>query len=142
MKQLLILILLSTMTHLETVAQKEKEDVKKAVISFVEAADAQNAEKVAEVLDEKFRLILNQLFGSSEVTAMDKPTYLQLIKDKKLGGDKRSVEFVSMEIVNQNASVRVKLKGSTLAFESFIQLIKTPEGKWKLINDLPYASKI
>lgn len=142
MKQLLILILLSIMTHLETVAQKEKEDVKNTITRFVEAADAQNAEELAEVLDEKFRLILNQLLGSSEVTAMDRQTYLQLIKDKKLGGDKRSIEFVSLEVMNQNASVRVKLKGSVLAFESFIQLIKTPEGKWKLINDLPYASKI
>lgn len=130
------------MTHLETVAQKEKEDVKNTITRFVEAADAQNAEELAEVLDEKFRLILNQLLGSSEVTAMDRQTYLQLIKDKKLGGDKRSIEFVSLEVMNQNASVRVKLKGSVLAFESFIQLIKTPEGKWKLINDLPYASKI
>lgn len=142
MKQLLILILLSIMTHLETVAQKEKEDVKNTITRFVEAADAQNAEELAEVLDEKFRLILNQLLGSSEVTAMDRQTYLQLMKDKKLGGDKRSIEFVSLEVMNQNASVRVKLKGSVLAFESFIQLIKTPEGKWKLINDLPYASKI
>lgn len=123
-------------------AQTEKEAVKEAITQFVQAADHQDADQVASILHDDFRVVMNQLFGSNEVNFMNKIVYVQLIRDKKMGGDKRTIDFVSVDVVNQNASVKVLLKGKTMVFESLLHLIKTADGKWKLINDLPFATKI
>lgn len=123
-------------------AQSEKEMVKNIITQFVEAADRQDADKVASVLHEDFRVVMNQLFGSTEISFMNKAVYVQLIRDKKMGGGKRTIDFVSVDVVNQNASVKVLLKGKTMVFESLLHLIKTTDGKWQLINDLPFATKI
>jgi ketosteroid isomerase-like protein len=142
MKNLFILLTLSIMTLNVAQAQSEKEVVKNVIIEFVDAADRQDADEVASILHDDFRVVMNQLFGSNEVSIMNKPVYVQLIRDKKMGGDKRTVDFVSVDVVNQNASVKVLLKGKTMIFESLLHLIKTADGKWQLINDLPFASKI
>ncbi|MEP2670880.1 MAG: nuclear transport factor 2 family protein [Cyclobacteriaceae bacterium] len=123
-------------------AQTEKEEVKNVITQFVQAADQQDAEQVASILHEDFRVVMNQLFGSNEVSTMSKSVYVQLIRDKKMGGEKRTIDFVSVDVVNQNASVKVLLKGKTMVFESLLHLIKTTDGKWQLINDLPFATKI
>lgn len=123
-------------------AQSEKEEVKKTITQFVQAADIQDADQVATMLHEDFRVVMNQLFGSTDVSFMNKSVYVQLIRDKKMGGDKRTIDFVSVDVVNQNASVKVLLKGKTMVFESLLHLIKTADGKWQLINDLPFATKI
>lgn len=130
------------MTTTTTHAQGEQEAVKATVIKFVKAADEQDAELVATMLNKRFRVVMNRLFGDTEVNEMERDAYVQLIKDKKMGGDKRSVEFISVEVAAQNASVHVKLKGKTMVFDSFIQLVKTADGKWQLVNDLPHATKI
>lgn len=141
MKNLLIALALMMISKVST-AQTEKEAVKEIVTQFVKAADNQNAELVSELLHDDFRVVMNQLFGSKEVILMNKSTYVQLIREKKMGGEKRSVEFISVDVVNQNASVKVLLKGKTMVFESLIQLIKATDGNWLLINDLPFAVKI
>jgi len=123
-------------------AQTEKEEVKNVITQNVQAADQQDADQVASILHEDFRVVMNQLFGSNEVSTMSKSVYVQLIRDKKMGGDKRTIDFVSVDVVNHNASVKVLLKGKTMVFESLLHLIKTADGKWQLINDLPFATKI
>ena len=123
-------------------AQTEKEEVKNVITQFVQAADIQDADQVATLLHEDFRVVMNQLFGSTDVSFMNKSVYVQLIRDRKMGGDKRTIDFVSVDVVNHNASVKVLLKGKTMVFESLLHLIKTADGKWQLINDLPFATKI
>ncbi len=142
MKNLFALLVLTFMISNVSFSQNDKEDVKRTVTEFVRAADQQNANAVASLLHSDFRVVMNQLFGSGDVSLMTKETYVQLIKSKKMGGDQRSVDFVSVDVVNQNASVKVILKGKTMIFESLLHLVKTADGKWQLINDLPYATKI
>ncbi|MEQ9593047.1 MAG: nuclear transport factor 2 family protein [Cyclobacteriaceae bacterium] len=137
----IILIALLTFT-LSAQAQGDKDVLKAVITKFVQAADAQKASELSSVLHSDFRIVMNQLFGSTEVALMDRKTYLQLVEEKKLGGDQRTIEFASIEIVNQNAAIKVILKGKTMVFESLIHAVKTKEGKWLLIDDLPYATKI
>lgn len=142
MKNLFILLTLSIMTLNVAQAQSEEEVVKNVIIEFVDAADRQDADEVASILHDDFRVVMNQLFGSTEVNFMNKAVYVQLIRDKKMGGDKRTIDFVSVDVVNKNASVKVLLKGKTMIFESHLHLIKIADGRWRLINDLPFATKI
>jgi hypothetical protein len=106
----------------------------------VEAGDSRNAVQLHNVLHANFRAVFNQLLGSNEVKIVSKELYLQLLAEGKLGGDTRNLEILSVDIVENNATVKVKLTGKTLTFQSFYQLIKV-DGNWQLIQDLPYASK-
>jgi hypothetical protein len=118
----------------------EKDKIIQTVKTYIEAGDSRNAAQLDTVLYSNFRAVFNQLLGSNEVKIVSKELYLQLIADGKLGGDSRSVEILSVDIIENNATVKAKLKGKALTFESFYQLIKV-NGNWQLIQDLPYATK-
>ena len=113
-----------------TVAAGEKEDrtmVKETLLQFAAAADAQQAEVLDKILDPNFRIVMNRLFGSTAVAVMDKTTYLNKIRAKEFGGDKRKVEIEALVINGNTASARVTFSGTKMTFVSFIQLIKTVE---------------
>jgi hypothetical protein len=118
----------------------EKDKIIQTVKTYIEAGDSRNAAQLDAVLHSSFRGVFNQLLGSNEVKIVSKEHYLQLIADGKLGGDSRKAEILSVDIVENNAAVKVRLQGKALTFESFYQLIKV-NGTWQLIQDLPFASK-
>jgi hypothetical protein len=118
----------------------EKDKIIQSVKTYIAAGDSRNAAQLDTVLYSNFRAVFNQLLGSNEVKIVSKELYLQLIADGKLGGDSRSVDILAVDIVENNATVKAKLKGETLTFESFYQLIKV-NGSWQLIQDLPFATK-
>lgn len=116
---------------------QEEESIREVIINFASNADNQEAMALGELLDNNFRIVMNQLFGSSEVSLIDKNTYLSKIKTKEWGGDQRQVKIERISVTGKTASVKVILKGSKMSMASFIQLIKNKDGDWKLISDLP-----
>jgi hypothetical protein len=112
-----------------------------AVREFAAFADLQQAEGLERVLHPQFRAVVNRPFGSTEISLMDKATYLQLIRERKIGGDTREVHLLSVDIVNQNATVKAVFEGKALRFVTFISLVRTPEGQWQVIGDMPDISK-
>jgi len=71
-------------------AQKtEVQNVEKVIAAFSKAGDDNNAEKLATYLDDNYRIVMNRLFGSTEVSVMPKSVYLDKISSKEFGGDKR-----------------------------------------------------
>ena len=59
---------------------RSSEDSIAAIINaFSKARDQQNTEVLEDLLDDNFRIVMNQLFGSTEVSIMPKSDYL----DKK-----------------------------------------------------------
>ena len=118
-----------------------EEQVKKALEEFVSAGDSRNVAKLDELLHAHFRVVANQLMGATAVNVMTKQQYLTLIKEGKLGGDTRTLEILSLEIVSKNASAHVRLKGKALTFDTFYHLVQSNEGSWQLVQDLPFVSK-
>ena len=116
-------------------------EITKVIEVFIKAGDARNRDELHTVLHDHFRVVANQLMGSSAVNVITKDQYLALIADGKLGGDTRTLSIQSLEIIGRNASARVKITGKQLTFESFYHLIQTDKGQWQLIQDLPFATK-
>lgn len=116
--------------------------VEKVVTSFANGADNQDVTTVDAVLHPDFRSVVNRLFGAETVSLMDKPTYLKLLEEKKIGGDKRRVQIISTDIVKNNAIVKVKLVGKKLVFTSYISLVKDTEENWQIIQDMPDIEKL
>lgn len=111
--------------------------VSKAVHAFSQSADTKDLKKMETVLHDDFRAIVNQAFESEKVEFMDKSLYLQLLKDGKIGGSKRKVELLSIDMTVNTAIVKAKLSGEQLIFTTFIQVVKNAKGEWKVLSDMP-----
>lgn len=131
----LIFALLCSIGYSQT--PKEKAAVESAIRRFGELADRQDDQSLALLLDDNFRLVMNQLFGSVETMIMTKQMYLDKIKKKEFGGEKREVTIDTVVVVGKNASAKASFKGSKMTFVSLIHLIQDKTGNWKLVNDMP-----
>ncbi len=128
---------LSCSAQKTTTMEKGEQAVKMALKKFAHSGDVQDAATLDQLLDDNFRIVMNQLFGSKEVIVMSKEVYLEKIKNKEFGGDKRKVHIEDLKIVGKSAQAKVTLKGSKATFISLIQLVMNSQGEWKLVSDVP-----
>ncbi len=138
---LLVISLLVIGNPAEKKKGKDLEKISEAIHHFVSAADQRNSAEMDKVLHKDFRAVVNRLFGSTEVSIMNKTLYLDLLKQGKIGGDNRTVEINSVNLEGNNAVVRASFSGKELKFNTFIQLVKDTEGHWSLISDMPLIEK-
>ncbi|MDX1941117.1 MAG: nuclear transport factor 2 family protein [Saprospiraceae bacterium] len=133
----MILLFSSTLISLTNISKQDKEKITTVVTQFAKYADTQDATAMGTILDDQYRAYLNRLMGSNAVSTIDKATYLQLLTDKKIGGEERTVAISSLDINGNNAFVKVSMKGQKLAFVSYLLLAKTESGEWKIVADMP-----
>jgi len=120
---------------------KDLEKVAKAVNQFSTSVDARDVKSTDQVLHTNFRSVVNRLFGSEEVSIMDKSLYLKMLGDGKIGGDKRNVTIHTINLEGNNAVVKASFEGAQLRFSTFMQLVKDPKGNWTIISDMPRIEK-
>ncbi len=128
--------LLSLILSVNTFASEDMQAITTTIFAFAEAGDENNADELANYLDENYRIVMNQLFGSETVSIMDRQTYLDKIKSKEFGGDKREVIIESITLNGNTAYVKVIMKGKMMSTISLIGLVKNKDGIWKLISDI------
>ncbi len=116
--------------------------IEAVVRAFSTAGDQQDATRLDKILHPQYRAIVNRLFGSPDLSLMDKTLYLQLIADKKIGGDTREVFMLQIDIEGNTAFVKAILKGKVLRFTTFVSLVKLPDGTWQIISDMPEIEKV
>jgi hypothetical protein len=114
-----ITLLIITTSTIMAQQKKEEMNVKQTITNFANAADVQDDKALELLLDNNFRLVLNQMFGNKGIAIITKQDYLAKI----------------------NAAAQAIFKGIKFTVVTFLQLIKTSEGEWKIINDLPEITK-
>jgi len=139
---ILFMMVFSAISSLNAQDRNEGKKIQNAIRQWAQAADAQNADAAAIHLDTHYRIVMNRLMGSPDVRTVDKETYLQMLRDKKLGGDARTLKFKRIKVVGSTASVELEMTGKKLHFQSLIQLIQDAEGNWKLVSDVPQITAI
>lgn len=141
MKTLMLLTMSSILNFAEQKPSSPDEQlVRETIISFAKAADVNDDQKLATFLDDNYRIVMNQLFGSDVVAIMPKEVYLEKIRTKEFGGDTRKVEFQSLSMNGMNAVVKVKFAGTKMTFVSLITLVKNKDQEWKIISEVPTIS--
>lgn len=114
-------------------AQSEQNQLQAAVSEYVQGADERDLTKLEEIFDPNFRAVINTPEG---IWVSDKSAYLQMIKEEKIGGDTRQVEFGKIIFVDDlNATVEVILNGEQAVFHNLISLGKS-KNKWLVLQDL------
>lgn len=142
MKQFLFFAALALGSIAATAAPQSSDDdnVRKCITLFSVYAGDRDISGMERVLHADFRVIANQLMGGDAVSLIDKQTYLQFLRDKKFGGEKRTVTIKSIDVMGNNASVKVVFEGEKAVFTSYMLLVKDKAGEWAIISDLPSVS--
>ncbi|MTI39428.1 nuclear transport factor 2 family protein [Fulvivirga lutimaris] len=120
-----------------TAQQSETEAVKATIKNFANAGDFNDAETLDKYLDENYRVVMNQLFGSTEVVVMPRSVYLEKIASKEFGGDSRELKIENVLINGNTASAKVTFKGTKMTFVSIVTVVKHNNGEWKMLSDVP-----
>lgn len=107
------------------------------VEAFREAGDARDTSRLEQILHASFRLYAFMGEASEGVT-MDKKAYLGAMTAGKLGGSKRSLDVVSLEVRGNTAVARIRMRSSLMRFDTYMQWIFIG-GRWQLLNDLTNA---
>lgn len=145
MKKMIVLLSLAALSMFAfagSLTGNDSEQIALAVKAFAKSADKQDVEKMDQVLHKEYRTVANRLFGSEEVSIIDKKTYLSMMREGKLGGDKRKVKIGEIKVIGNNAMVEATFTGEKLIFETFLQLAKDASGEWKVISDFPKIAKL
>lgn len=133
----LTLIAVIMMTTSACAQTDETKAVKETITQFAKAADANNSEELATYLDENYQIAMNQLFGSPDLSIVDRAVYLSKIESKEWGGEKRTIKFIRVDVNGKNASAKVEMKGAKMTMVSYLILVQNKNGKWKLVYDVP-----
>jgi ketosteroid isomerase-like protein len=141
MKNQLAALAIMVIMSVPALAQTDKASIEQVVNQFAKAGDQRDVTQLKTLLHDEFRVAMNRLFGGETVVLLTKAAYIKMMEDGKLGGDDRTVQILSVDITQNNAAVKVALKGKALTFQSYYHLVKNVEGQWQIINDLPFASK-
>lgn len=138
MKKLILVVLVGVLFSANLYSQtNDMKAVKETITAFSKAGDANDANELEKYLDDNYRVVMNRLFGSTEVAVMPRAVYLEKIKTKEFGGDTRKLTIENVLVNGNTASAKVTFAGSKMTFVSLITLVKDDKGAWKLVSDMP-----
>ncbi len=87
---------------------------------------------IDQVFHDDFRVIALTQEGPRVI---DKPMYLSLLKDGKIGGVPRILKVKHIEIQDKTAHATIILTSDKVVFNDQLQFIQDSQG-WKIINNL------
>lgn len=138
MKYVIFLSLLTMIGISNVKAQKaDTNAIRQVITEFAKAGDENDVGRLEKCLDANYRVVMNQLFGSTEVAVVPRSVYISKIKSKEWGGEKRIVTIENISINSKTAMAKVIFKGSKITFVSLMMLVKDANGSWKLLSDVP-----
>ncbi|MDG1332447.1 MAG: nuclear transport factor 2 family protein [Crocinitomicaceae bacterium] len=135
--KLIALAYLVLTTFASNAQNNSMKEIETTITEFAKAADNSDAEKLGTYLDDNYRIVMNRLFGSNEVSVLTKDLYLSKIESKEFGGDKREGSIESITINGSTANAKVRMIGTKMTFVSLLSLVQDAAGNWKLISDTP-----
>ena len=104
LKQAVSNILLLSLVFVTANAQDEKGEIKKVAAQFVKGADINDGQLLEEVLESKS---LQYVLIGGKMSTFTAKDYIQMVKDKKLGGKPRKITFRHAEFLGKSLAVVV-----------------------------------
>ena len=140
MKKSILFCILCVFTASTSMAQDDIKAIKKVIATFSKAGDQNDVVLLDKYLDQNYRVVMNRLFGSDEVSVLSKTTYLEKIKTKEFGDDQRKLTFDQIIVNGTTATAKVVFRGTKMTFTSLLTLLRDNAGEWKLVSDIPIIS--
>lgn len=130
----IVLIVLSLPT---AQAAPKQEDARAAIVRTIEqyskGTDERDVQKVEATLHENGH---HYIPGPEGVRIAPTAGYLEALGKGQIGGQKRSIEIVSIDLASEFAAeAKVKLTGPTAVFTLYVTLAKVSDG-WRILSVL------
>lgn len=120
----------------QNINQMEKEKIESVITAFANAVDNSDIQTAAGYLHPDFRVVLGNFQNSGNTVILTKEKYLGMIKEGKVGGNKRTISILITDVQQEAALVKVKLEGAKNIFINYYSLLKKEDG-WLIVNDIP-----
>lgn len=104
--------------------------------AFIKGGDTSDVELLTNTLHKNYRNVQSGFFAKKGIFHLNKEQYIGLVKEGTFGGTPRTMETIHLEILEDLAYARVRLKSKELQFESLIVLVKE-DHKWWLLGNYP-----
>ncbi len=121
---------------------KDLEKVEHLIQQFNQAVDQQDPIKLERLLHPQFRAYVHRLFSGPDLIITERNSYMQAIREKKIGGDSRVVHILHTDLNNNSAIIKVIFEGKELRFITHLSAIKLANNEWQLLSDLPEIVKL
>ena len=112
------------------------ESIEAAVKAFVQGGDTSDASLLEKVLHRDFQNIQDGFFEQKGIYVFSKEQYIELVRTRKFGGKPRSIQFVTIEQMDNIAMAKVVLESRDLRFFSSITCVYNT-GAWEVISNIP-----
>lgn len=132
MKSLSIFLVLTFALFAPCVAADDDNEILEALRGYADATDRRDAEALEGRLHEKHR---HFVLMRGQLRAFEREQYLQLLRDGKIGGQKRAFRLVSLDVTQgETAMAKVELTNdANFRFTHYFSLLKV-SGEWKIFD--------
>ena len=134
---LTIMLTLVSLTLFGQNTNKAKEEISTLVTNFSSAVENRDTLLLDPLLNENFRVVALRFPTPDKTTVLSKEKYIFLLSAGKIGGEKRSVEIINLDISEYVAIVKVVFESDKMIFTTYQTYILNSEGKWQIISDIP-----
>lgn len=101
-----------------------------AILSILQAYAQGTEQQSIDTLDEAFHPQFRVAIKTDEnLRIIDKAAYLELIKDKKIGGEYRQLNVIALTVGESLAQVQLTLTGEKATFNDHLELVNI-NGQW------------
>lgn len=141
MRIVTLTIMLITINLIDSVAQNQNnmtDQIKETVISIEKAAATRDVDQLAQLLHSDYRVIANRFKGTEKAVSISKETYLQMMKDQKIGGTNYKINFNDVKVSGHTAIVDLLyISDESSDMHKFLVFVQDENNQWKVVSDIP-----
>ncbi len=106
--------------------------IRQVIENYAAGADNRDAAKLETAFHDDFRVIALTAEG---VRNIDKETYINLIREEKIGGVERVLKIEWITSKNDTARAEIRLKSPMVTFHDDLSFIKDQQ-VWRIVNNV------
>lgn len=134
---LTIMLTLVSLTLFGQNTNKAKEEINTLVTNFSTAVEKRDTLLLEPMLNENFRVVAFRFPTLDKTTILSKEKYISLLSAGKIGGEKRTVQILNLDINEYVATAKVVFESDKMIFTTYQTYILNSEGKWQIVSDIP-----
>lgn len=137
--KLTIMLTLVSATLFGQNTNKAKEEISTLVTNFSSAVEKRDTLLLDPLLNENFRVVALRFPTPDKTTVLSKEKYISLLSAGKIGGEKRTVEILSLDINEYIAFSKVKFESDKTIFINYQMYLLNANNTWQIVSDMPIA---
>ncbi|MCA9664130.1 MAG: nuclear transport factor 2 family protein [Myxococcales bacterium] len=115
----------------------ERRALRALLAKYNSSAEHRDVGAMASVLHERYRLTVKM---GAKLLVIDKKAYLNMLRAKKLGGEKRAMNVASIDVTGNVGHIKVRFTGRKARFVEYLSLLRDGQG-WRILGSTAQITK-